>query len=312
MITFGPVPSRRLGQSLGINNIPPKVCPYSCVYCQIGRTNRMQIRREAFYEPEKIFSEVKTKVNQIRENGECLDYLSFVPDGEPTVDINLGVELDLLKSLNVKTAVITNASILWMDEVKADLLKADWVSVKVDAADEEAWRLIDRPHGSLSLQKILDSMIEFAKQYKGTLVTETMLVSGYNDGTRNLESIAKQIAEINPKKSYILVPTRPPAESNIRRATSEKLIEAAGLINNASGVSVECITQDDDEQGFFFTDNVADDLLSITSVHPVREDIIMHYIRIKNADVSILNELISQKKICEYTYEGKIFYRKVL
>jgi len=312
MIVYGPVPSRRLGQSLGVNNIPPKICSYSCVYCQIGRTNKMQTIRSEFYKPEEIFSQAKFKLDQLKANGEHVDYISFVPDGEPTLDKNLGVELNLLKNLNVKTAVITNASLLWMDEVKEDLSKADWVSVKIDAAWDDVWHGIDRPHGNLSLQKVLEGMIDFSKSYKGTLVTETMLISGLNDNTQHLESIAEQISKINPQKSYILVPTRPPAENNIYRASSESLIEAAGIINNISGVSVECITEDDTEQGFYFTDNIAEDLLNITSVHPIREDIINYYIKVKKANFSILKELINQNKITEYTYEGKRFYKKNL
>ncbi len=312
MFVYGPVPSRRLGQSLGVNNIPPKVCSYSCVYCQIGRTKNMKIYRKEFYKPEDIYSEVKTKVNQIKENGKQPDYISFVPDGEPTLDKNLGIELDLIKNLNIKTAVITNASLLWMDEVKEDLSKSDWVSVKIDAVSDDVWHRIDRPHGGLSLQKVLKGVIDFSKSYKGNLVTETMLVSGLNDDPRHIEGIAEQILKINPRKSYILVPTRPPAESNIYRATSESLIKTASIINSISSVNVECITEDDTEQGFFFTDNVAEDLLSITSVHPIREEIIRHYIKVKKADSSILKELIDQNKIIEYTYEGKRFYKRNL
>ena len=93
MIAFGPVPSRRLGHSLGINNIPPKICTYSCVYCQVGRTLRMQVERGAFYEPEQIARNVEKKVKEAQDKGERIDYLTFVPDGEPTLDINLGKEI---------------------------------------------------------------------------------------------------------------------------------------------------------------------------------------------------------------------------
>lgn len=308
MIVYGPIPSRRLGQSLGINNIPPKACSYSCVYCQIGKTKNMRICRKEFYKPEDIYSKVKTKVIKIKESERQPD----VPDGEPTLDKNLGIELNLIKKLNIKTAVITNASLLWMDEVKEDLSKADWVSIKIDAVWEDIWRCIDRPHGGLNLQKILDSMIDFSKSYEGTLVTETMLVCGINDELRHIRGIAEQISKISPRKSYILVPTRPPAESSIHRPSSERLIEAASTVNSISGANVECITMDDTEQGFFFTDNVAEDLLSITSVHPIREEIIKHYIRAKKADNLILKKLIDQNKIIEYTYEGKRFYKRNL
>lgn len=175
-----------------------------------------------------------------------------------------------------------------MDKVKEDLSKADWVSVKIDAVWDDVWHRINRPHGGLSLQKVLESMIDFSKSYKGNLVTETMLVSGYNDDPQHIKHIAKQILKINTHKSYILVSTRPPAESNVYRATGESLIESASIINSISGVNVECITEDDSEQGFFFTDNVSEDLLSITSVHPIKE------------------------KIIENTYEGKRFYKNNL
>jgi len=312
MIVFGPVPSRRLGQSLGVNNIPPKICSYSCVYCQIGRTKKMTAKRSGFYKPENIYREVKSKINQLKDKGEHIDYITFVPDGEPTLDINLGMELGLMQSLGVKTAVITNASLLWQDEVKNDLLKADLVSVKIDAVFDDVWHQINRPHGALRLHKILDGIEAFAKIYRGVLVTETMLVEGINDSRRHMESIAEQIAKINPQKSYILVPTRPPAEKNIRRPGSEKLIEAAGIINAVSGVNVKCITADDDEQGFFFTDDVATDLLNITSVHPIREEIVNHYIKVKNKDNAILKKLINENRIIKYTFEGKIFYKKNL
>lgn len=312
MLVFGPIPSRRLGQSLGVNNIPPKACSYSCIYCQIGRTTNMRINRSEFYEPSEIYLQVQSKVNQLQENGKQLDYISFVPDGEPTLDKNLGTELDLIKKLNISTAVITNASLLWMDEVKKDLAKADWVSVKIDAVWDDVWHRIDRPHGGLSLKNILDSMIAFSKSYRGHLVTETMLVSGFNDDLRHIEGIAEQISKINPRKSYLLVPTRPPAEKVISRVTGEKLIQVAGIINSISGVDVECITTDDTEQGFFFTNNIVEDLLNITSVHPIREEIIKHYFKLVKADSSILQELIEQNKIIKCAYRGKTFYKKNL
>jgi len=112
MIAFGPVPSRRLGRSLGINNIPPKICTYSCIYCQLGRTIKMQVEREGFYEPEQILDSVRDKVERARESEESIDYLTFVPDGEPTLDVNLGCEIELLEPLGLKTAVITNGSLI--------------------------------------------------------------------------------------------------------------------------------------------------------------------------------------------------------
>jgi wyosine [tRNA(Phe)-imidazoG37] synthetase (radical SAM superfamily) len=118
MITFGPVPSRRLGRSLGINNIPPKVCSYSCVYCQVGRTLNIQVERRTFYETEKILEEALDRAIKALGIGEAIDYLTFVPDGEPTLDENLGRTIELLKPLGIRIAVITNGSLIWREDVR--------------------------------------------------------------------------------------------------------------------------------------------------------------------------------------------------
>ena len=152
-IAFGPVPSRRLGKSLGINNIPPKICPYSCVYCQLGRTHNMQVAREEFYNPEEILYAVEKKVKESLERKEPIDYLTIVPDGEPTLDIDIGKEIELLQTLGIKIAIITNSSLIWDKKVRDDLSKADWVSVKIDAISQDIWHKIDRPHGSLNFRK---------------------------------------------------------------------------------------------------------------------------------------------------------------
>ena len=312
MIIYGPVPSRRLGQSIGVNNIPPKICSYSCIYCQLGRTDQMQVKRRAFYKPEDICCEAGAKLKQLEAENRHADYFSFVPDGEPTLDINLGAEIDLLKQFNIKIAVITNASLLWMDEVKTDLMKADWVSVSVDAAQEDIWRRIDRPHGALSHKEILNGIVEFSKGYKGTLVTETMLVEGVNDHEACIEKIAEQLSLIQPSKAYLLVPTRPPAEGGVKRASQASLSNAVRIIRGISGTDVECITGDEKEEGFFFTEAVADDLLSIASVHPIREDIVDELLRKRKADKSVITELLDRGWLIEFMYEGKKFYRKNL
>ncbi len=309
MLVFGPVPSRRLGQSLGINNIPPKRCSYSCVYCQLGRTNRMQMERAEFYKPENILCETGIKMKELNAKGGHVDYFTFVCDGEPTLDRNLGVEIDLLKQFGVKIAVITNASLLWMDEVKKDLLKADWVSLKIDAVDHDTWRRIDRPHGYLDLDKIITGTLDFAKSFNGTLVTETMLIDGYNDKKECIIELGKQLKRLKPSKAYLLVPTRPPAESGVKRPSTVKVREAFLLIQKLAQINVECITGDEGEN-FFFTDDVINDLLSIISVHPIREDVINQLLKDKNLDRLIINKLIEQNVIEEFLYENNKFYRR--
>ncbi len=127
MEIFGPVPSRRLGISLGINNIPHKVCSYSCLYCQVGKGDKIEVVRQAFYKPEYLVEKVREALSKIKEEKEFPNYLTIVPDGEPTLDINLGSLINSLKTFDIPIAVITNSTLLSLPEVRDELNKADYV-----------------------------------------------------------------------------------------------------------------------------------------------------------------------------------------
>lgn len=172
----------------------------------------MRIERCKFYKPEDIFNQMEKKMKELDARGQHVDYITYVADGEPTLDVNLGQEIDLLKKFNVKIAVITNASLLWMDDVKKDLMKADWVSFKIDAADSSAWHRVDRPHGYLDLNKIMTGALDFARSFKGTLVTETMLVSNYNDRKECIDGSSP-----GARPDNLLFPGRLPGPMNKNR-----------------------------------------------------------------------------------------------
>ena len=209
MITFGPVPSRRLGRSLGINNVPPKSCSYSCVYCQVGPTRKPEISPRDFYPPAAIEREVLERVAAARRANEVIDYLTFVPDGEPTLDANLGEAIDRLKPSGIAIAVISNGSLLWREEARAALNKADWVSVKVDTVNEAIWRRLNRPPPELQLDVLMQGIRDFSRDYRGCLTTETMLVDGVNDSPDSVKAVGRFLAEIAPAKSYLAIPIRP-------------------------------------------------------------------------------------------------------
>jgi len=308
MITFGPVPSRRLGNSLGINNIPAKVCSYACVYCQVGRTTKMQMDRSVYYKPETILEEVKAKIKNKRNTDQPIDYLTFVPDGEPTLDIHLSNEIDLLKPLNIKIAVITNSSLLWRDDVKNDLLKADWVSLKVDALMEPIWRRINRPVVSLRLQEVLRGIVEFSKIYKGILTTETMLIRHVNDDAQHMVKIAGFLAEVNPTAAYLSIPTRPPALNWAEPPTEAALNEAYQIIKQHLD-SVEYLIGYEGN-AFGFTGNIEEDLLSITAVHPLRADAVGELLEHDRADWDVVRKLISNQQLIETEYHGNNFYMR--
>jgi len=305
-IVFGPIPSRRLGRSLGVNNIPPKVCSYSCGYCQVGITDSMSINRKEYYQPNEIFEAVSEKVNQIIKVGEKIDYITFVPDGEPTLDINLGKSIELLKSFGIKIAVITNASLLWRPDVLDDLKLADWVSVKLDSVYQNIWQKINRPHGKLNLEKILIGIQQFAEEFKGILVTETMLVRHFNDNLESLDKTAKFIKKINPTKSYILVPTRPPAEKNVE-IPRENSLNIAYQIFNGYLSNVEFLFSGEGVD-FTYLGEVESELLSIVSVHPMMKDAVENFLSKANSDWSLIEKLIAENKLKEVQYEGIKYY----
>jgi wyosine [tRNA(Phe)-imidazoG37] synthetase (radical SAM superfamily) len=309
MIAFGPVPSRRLGRSLGINNIPPKICTYSCVYCQLGRTIKMQVDRLAFYKPEEVLRDVQDKVEKARETGETIDYLTFVPDGEPTLDVNLGREIALLRRLG-PVAVITNGSLIWREDVREELGQADWVSLKVDAASEEIWRQVNRPHGGLQLKSIQDGMLEFARGYAGELATETMLVEGINDGADELRKVADFLARLQPDRAYLSIPTRPPAEE-WAGPPDEAIINRAYQVLSEKVDHVEYLIGYEGN-AFAFTGDVEEDLLSITAVHPMREDAVSEFLARADADWAVVHRLVAQGQLVEPKYKGHQFYLRKL
>jgi len=310
MLAFGPVPSRRLGRSLGVNNIPDKVCSYACVYCQIGRTLRMEVERRPFYEPELIFEEVSKKVEEAKRGGEEIDYITFVPDGEPTLDVNLGREVGLLRELGIPLAILTNSSLIWRGDVREELLAFDFVSLKLDAVGEPPWRRIDRPHKRLSLERILDGMLAFRDDFNGKLVTETMLVNlDYGD---ELERIADFLAELKPNKAYIAVPTRPPAENWVEPAKEETINLAYQLFSECLGEGRVEYLIGYEGNAFASTGDIAEDILSITAVHPMREEALRELLEKNNAEWGVVEKLLEEGKLIRLEYRGETFYMRAL
>jgi wyosine [tRNA(Phe)-imidazoG37] synthetase (radical SAM superfamily) len=310
MEAFGPVPSRRLGQSLGINNVPAKTCSYGCVYCQVGRTNAMQIRRQYLYDLDEVFEVVRDKVDKTLAAGERIDYLSFVPDGEPTLDINLGREIDRLRELNIAIAVITNASIIDDPDVQHELAKADLVSLKVDAVRERAWRRVNRPHGRLDLGTILEGMRAFSQMYKGRLLTETLLVHRTNDGEEDVTATAEFISQLRPDVAYLSIPTRPPSEDWVR-APSENAVNRAYQIFAERIDHVECLLGT--ENGSFgYTGNLEEDILGVTAVHPMRESAVRELLERAGGEWSVIEKMLTDGKIVQLDYNGNRFYFRKL
>ncbi len=310
MLTFGPIPSRRLGRSLGINNIPPKICSYACVYCQLGKTLQMNVELQSFYSSDQIFAEVQKKVKESKEKEEVIDYLTFVPDGEPTLDINLGEEIKLIKSLGFKIAVISNSSLIDKRQVRENLKEVDVVSLKVDSVEEKIWRKINRPHKKLHLDSILNGMLDFVQTFNGKIITETMLVKSVNDDSHHIERIADFLDRIKPAKAYLSIPIRPPAARWVQAPSEE-------VINRSYNILKKRINQVEyligyEGNAFAHTGLVEEDILSITSVHPMREEALQDFLNRAKSDWSIILKLINNGQLVETEFEGRKFYLRKL
>jgi wyosine [tRNA(Phe)-imidazoG37] synthetase (radical SAM superfamily) len=310
MKVFGPIPSRRLGQSLGINNIPPKICSYACSYCQVGKSMKMTMERSSFYNPEELAETVKKKVISAATFNEKIDYLTFVPDGEPTLDIHLSKEIELLKPNGIKIAVITNGSLLWNEDVRYDLRNTDLVSVKIDALDEKTWRTINHPFREIHFDEMLKGILKFRESYPWKLITETMLVKGVNDHADHIQKVADFLSLVNPDTAYLAIPIRPPSNKKVK-APDESIINNGFQIISSRIQNVEYLVGYEGN-AFAFTGNVKDDILSITAVHPMREDAIEELMKKGHANKNILEDLLDTGEIVETTFENRKFYVRKL
>ena len=306
MIAFGPIPSRRLGKSLGINNISgKKVCSYSCIYCQVGKTTNYKSDPESFYDSNVIFNEVRKHLDKINKN-DWPDYLTFVSNGEPTLDINLDKTIELLKTLKIPVAVITNASLLHNKEVRNRLISADWVSVKIDTDEEDIWNNINRPYSGSDFAKHIEGLITFTNEYKGILCSETMLVKEINDNKNTLQKTAELVAKINPDTAYISIPTRPPAYSSVKAPYEEKINEAFQIFSENDIKTELLLGFEGTNTGF--TGNAFEDIVNICTVHPIREDTMKEILKKDNADYDVVDSLIYDRTIKKISYNSKTFY----
>jgi wyosine [tRNA(Phe)-imidazoG37] synthetase (radical SAM superfamily) len=258
-----------------------------------------------FFTPEQILGEVRSHLDKLSP-GDRPDYLTFVSNGEPTLDINLGRSIGMLRRLDIPIAVITNSSMLSDPEVRSELSMADWVSLKVDAAEAKTWQEVNRPAEGLAFDTLLEGVIIFAGEYKGKLRTETLLCKGMNDGKENLKGVASIITAMKAGKAYISLPIRPPAEKGVM-APGVDTVNMAWQIFREAGIDTELLT------GFEgvdtgFTGNIYEDILNITAVHPLREDSLRELLAKNGADFSIVESLLSQRLIKRIFYEGHKFY----
>ncbi len=266
----------------------------------------MSICRNKFYSTDQILNEVEKKLDQAEKTGHAVDYLTFVADGEPTLDAGLEILLQKLKTFHLKLAVITNSSLIWQEDVRNALMNADWVSVKIDSVDDKIWRKINRPHGRLSLDTIMAGITSFSAMFKGMLHTETMLIRDLNDHPDHLSKLAGWIQSLHIDTAFISVPIRPPAEKWAQPPEEQSLLQAYEIMMDEN-YKVECITGYEGNS-FAFTGDIQKDLLDITAVHPMRKDAVLEFLGQAESDWSAVQNLLDSGDLIEKTFKGRQFY----
>ena len=264
---FGPVPSRRLGQSLGIDTIPLKTCNWNCVYCQLGRTQPLVNERKEYYPSYEILTEVRDAL-EAHQPGE-INWVTFVGSGEPLLHANMGWLIRQVKGITeLPVAVITNGSLLYLPEVRQELAAADAVLPSLDAGTAELYRQINRPHPEITYERLVEGLVTFREEYRGKLWVEVMLVRGLNDAPQALWDIAKVLQKIMPDAVHINLPTRPPAETWVQPPHEESLMQAMAILGNIAEV-VHPAEGSFDLGGY---DNPVDAILAIITRHPMRQE----------------------------------------
>jgi wyosine [tRNA(Phe)-imidazoG37] synthetase (radical SAM superfamily) len=207
---FGPVPSRRLGLSLGIDVIPKKICTLDCVYCEVGRTTRSVVARKEYVPADAIMKELRETLS--RESS--IDSISFSGSGEPTLNSKLGEMIHGVKKMTgIPVAVITNGTLLSLPDVRRDLLEADAVLPSLNAASDPVFKQIDRPHHSLRIGRIIEGLQQFRRMYRGQIWLEVLLVEGINDRDEEICRLREAIGTIDPDKVQLNTVVRPPADA---------------------------------------------------------------------------------------------------
>jgi wyosine [tRNA(Phe)-imidazoG37] synthetase (radical SAM superfamily) len=226
--TFGPVPSRRLGFSLGVDIIPRKICTFDCIYCQLGKTTNQEIKRESFFDAHEIVDEIITKVKHLSH----IDHITFSGSGEPTLNSDIGWMIsEIKKNLKIPVAVITNGSLLNDKEIRDDLNMADVVLPSLDAASEDIFRYINRPHSLIELSAIIEGMKRFRDTYKGTIWLEIMLIKNVNDSIEELGRLKKIVEYLGVEKVQLNTVIRPPVDKttdSISKTELNKISEYFG------------------------------------------------------------------------------------
>jgi wyosine [tRNA(Phe)-imidazoG37] synthetase (radical SAM superfamily) len=264
---FGPVPSRRLGRSLGIDPVPLKTCNWNCVYCQLGRSAPVVNERKDYCPPDEILAKIEESL--ARHKPSDVDWITFAGSGEPLLHASIGRLIAGVKRMtDLPVALLTNGSFLHLSEVREAVLAADAVLPSIDAGSADMFRRVDRPHPGISFEEQIEGLVAFRQTYGGKFWPEVMLVKGLNDSEEALADIAAVLRRLQPDLVHINVPTRPPAEASVEPPDDEGVMRAVAILGQSARIVVPAVA-DFDMDG---RETVVDAIIDIVSRHPMREE----------------------------------------
>lgn len=305
-VVYGPVRSRRLGLVLGINNVKPGVCSYNCIYCQSGKTSCCSICTNNCLSPYELFVSVKNKIEEIKKMGKKIDYILFAGSGDPAIDSSLSQEIQLLREFDYKIAVFTNSALLWNENIQENLMYADYVSLKIDAVNEETWLKMNRPHERLKYDLILKGIEQFSKKFRGTLTTETMLINNFNDNENEIKQLGNFLNTIKRNASYFMTPIYPPAENYAVSPDEVTLKNLSEIIKADVPKSMMLCCPDKEE--FLTTDDFENELLGLLELHPVNEEAVTTFAKANNK-IDYLQGLLTDKLIEKSIFANKKYFK---
>jgi len=300
--TFGPVPSRRLGRSLGIDLVPFKTCTYDCIYCQLGRTTNKTRDREEYYPVKDIIQAVKEKLREISRP----DYITLSGSGEPTLHSRIGKIIHGIKEItDIPVAVLTNGSLFWIDEVRNAVLDADLVIPSLDAGDESTFSYVNRPHGDISFKKMVDGLCSLRENYKGPIWLEVFLAGGITDIETEILKIKAWADRINPDWIQLNTAVRTPAEDFVRLVSKEKMEEIAGFL----GPHCEVIADYSKVHDLSEFHSTRDDVLELLKRRPCSIDDISGGLDLHRKEaITYVQELLDQNLIRMEKRDDKALY----
>jgi len=298
---YGPVPSRRLGSSLGVDLVPFKVCTLDCIYCQLGRTTRKTIKREPHAGKDALIAELK-KVLTRRHR---IDFITFSGSGEPTLDSEIGLLIkEVKKNTSIPVAVLTNGTLLYREDVQKDLMEAQVVIPSLDAASREMFQKINRPHRSLNIQSIINGIKKFRQYYTGQIWLEIMFIKNFNDSPDELSRIKKAISEIQSDKVHLNTVVRPPSEIYAEQLSSNEMEAVKKFLDKRCEVIAESQKKRSRE-----VQDVEGSIIEMTKRRPLTVTDIANVLGISEANAeSIIRRLKADGTVTEKRYGNRQYY----